>query len=75
MLVSIMANLMLESGIIPPPAPTPTPSDNTMFFNQGGASAEFLKDRQKESKKNIFNQDEEDLLFLINNIIVSQNLN
>lgn len=58
-----------------PPTPSPAPSDNTMIFQEGGISPEMLRERQKESKKNIFEHDEEDLLILINNIIVSQNLN
>jgi hypothetical protein len=74
MLISILSNLVMEGGIIPP-TPTPVPSDNEMFFNDGGISPELLKNRKAEYKKNIFEQDEEELLLFINNIIVSTNLN
>lgn len=68
MLVSIMANLMLEGGVIPPPV---TRNNVPVIIeDRGGSDGENVSEI---AARKLINRDNEDLLLIISKWVIEQN--
>jgi hypothetical protein len=74
MLVSILSNLVMTPGVIPP-TPTPHGGGENIDFGLHQGMGLKKEDEYLKRRKKILDQDEEDWALFIHNFIISQNLN